>query len=140
MYSLSAGPAYGLDMMGQEPFERPTRRTRLVDAAVAVAVFVLAFGQLLLDPALSPQMPAAIVGVGLSVSLFRRSTRPHLAVAGQLGQVQSADTKGNSSAQGEVELRSRLRFLGGQPLRRSPVRRSSFTASAPQFEWGPRGQ
>lgn len=69
-------------MKRQEPFDGPTRRNRLVDAAVAVAVFAMAFGQILLDPALSPQMPSAIVGAGLSLSLFRRSTWPHLAVAG----------------------------------------------------------
>jgi signal transduction histidine kinase len=69
-------------MKRPEPLAGPTRRNRLVDVAVAGAVFALAFGQILLDPALSPQMACATVGAGLSLSLVRRSTRPHLAVAG----------------------------------------------------------
>ncbi|MDQ6752456.1 MAG: sensor histidine kinase [Actinomycetota bacterium] len=69
-------------MKRPEPFDGPTRRNRSVDAAVAVAVFALAAGQILLDSDLTPRWASATVGAGLSLSLGWRSTRPRLAVAG----------------------------------------------------------
>ncbi len=69
-------------MKRPEPLAIPTRRDQLVDAVVAGAVFAMAFGQILLDPGLTPGWATAVFGAGLSLSLVRRSTSPHLAVAG----------------------------------------------------------